>query len=396
MYEVRTTMYEYKRRISMFRRTLLFLITSLFIFTSITTARAFHGSQGSSGALTAQADTQSGSANFGVPIDVPPGRAGIQPNIQLQYSSSLPNGLLGVGWSLELGSIQRSAKKGAPSYTDSDTFVLVQSGSGQELVFDAVTGLYRGKVEGSFMKIEQTAGSWKVTDKSGVQYFFGETASAREYDPANTARVFKWYLERVEDLHGNYMTLDYFRDENKLYPQTIRYTGNAQLGLLPFAQVAFEREARPENGAKYYNAGYRMSIRYRISRITVTVEGNLPRRYDLVYGNSRVTGRSLLSLVTQSGSDGLSSLQPLTFTYQDDADPTYTLVSYFNNGTTQDDRMLLGDFNGDGMTDLANFNRATGQTKVSEANGASFDSPEVWILNFGAGSEIFTGDLTAM
>src|SRR3990167_4377715 len=209
----------------MFKRSLLLFTASLVIFTNVTPARA--GSLPAFTALSAEADPHTGSANFAVPIEVPPGRGGVQPNIQLQYNSSSPNDILGVGWNLELGVVQRSSRSGVPRYDDTDTFVLIQNGGVQELVLDAITGLYRGKTEGSFMKVERTAVFWKVTDKSGIQYFFGETTASREYDPADGNRVFKWCLNKVEDPHGNYLTIAYFWDENKLYPQDVRYTGNS-------------------------------------------------------------------------------------------------------------------------------------------------------------------------
>ena len=297
----------------------------------------FASSQNQFTALSAEADPHTGSANFGVPLDVPPGRGGIQPNIQLQYNSSSSNDILGVGWSLELGAVQRSAKGGVPHYDDTDTFLLVQNGGVQELVFDAGTGLYHGKVEGAFMKIERTSGYWKVMDKNGTQYFFGETTSAREYDPDDTSRVFKWYLNKVEDPRGNNMTIEYFRDENKLYPQDIRYTGNSQKGLSPFAQVAFEREARPENEIDRYNTGFRMSIRLRLSRMTASVDGSLQRKYDFLYSGSKTTGRSLLTSVVQFGSDGFSSLPPMAFSYQTSKNPDFNYaVTSMNNAVAGD------------------------------------------------------------
>src|SRR5439155_7415499 len=53
-----------------------------------------------------------GSFLYNVPIDVPPGLAGMQPALSLQYNSSQGNGLAGVGWDLSLGTLQRSLKKG--------------------------------------------------------------------------------------------------------------------------------------------------------------------------------------------------------------------------------------------------------------------------------------------
>jgi hypothetical protein len=53
-----------------------------------------------------------GTAATSIPIAVPPGRQGLQANISLNYNSGGQNGWLGVGWSLDMGAIQRSTKRG--------------------------------------------------------------------------------------------------------------------------------------------------------------------------------------------------------------------------------------------------------------------------------------------
>ena len=49
-----------------------------------------------------QTDLFTGRAQTSVPIVVPPGRKNIQPNLNLNYSSSGGNGWLGVGWALDM------------------------------------------------------------------------------------------------------------------------------------------------------------------------------------------------------------------------------------------------------------------------------------------------------
>lgn len=53
----------------------------------------------------------SGAAMHTIPIQAPPGRNGIRPDLNLTYNSYQKNGWIGVGWDLEVGAIQRSTKK---------------------------------------------------------------------------------------------------------------------------------------------------------------------------------------------------------------------------------------------------------------------------------------------
>ncbi len=372
----------------MLRRILLSLTTSLFIFTNITTAQAFHGMEG--GTISAQADPYSGGAGFGVPIEVPPGRAGIQPNIQLQYSSSLPNGLLGVGWSLELGSIQRSTHKGVPSYTNSNEFVLIQSGGGQELVFDPTAGFYRAKNEGAFMKTEFVNSTyWRVTDKKGTRYYFGEDQSSREHDPANTARVFKWALNRVEDINGNNMTVSYFKADNKLYPNDINYTGNSQTGSLPFAQVLFNYNVNPNQRVSFIS-GFQVKTTQRLSQINIYGGGTLQGIYKINYAQSTATDRSLIASLVRYAPDQTTALPAQSFVYQS-VKPTYSLVQPVPGSVAR----FAGDFNGDGFSDVALLTSSSGQVDVALSNGSSFGLPQSWISSFGINQNIISGDFNA-
>jgi hypothetical protein len=101
-------------------------------------------------------DLHTGTGNFTIPLALPPGRNGFQPQLNLAYSTGNGNGLFGLGWSLSIPGVSRKTSKGVPQYDDlRDVFIL--SGS-EDLV--RVAGDYPGRVryrprtEGLFALIE--------------------------------------------------------------------------------------------------------------------------------------------------------------------------------------------------------------------------------------------------
>ena len=255
-------------------------------------------------------DLMTGAAVVNVPITVPPGRKNIQPNISLSYSSNSSNGICGVGWRLELGSIQRNTKKGVPNYDNTDSFMANISGANIELV-DIGSGEYRAKQEGAFLKFSFDSTSWEVKDKSGTTYSFGSSADSRQ---ADSGRVFKWCLDKVTDLHGNYMNISRLQDQGQIYPLQIQYTGK-EGGDAPTNTVDFIYEPR-DDAFSNYRSNFEVKTAKRLSAIDIKANGERARKYELNYSYSPDTGRSILTSVTQYGSDGISSLPPITFDYQ--------------------------------------------------------------------------------
>lgn len=60
--------------------------------------------QGWVGTIPGEASADGGSASYRIPIEVPPGRAGMQPEVSLGYGSRQGNGIAGVGWFLSAAS----------------------------------------------------------------------------------------------------------------------------------------------------------------------------------------------------------------------------------------------------------------------------------------------------
>src|ERR671925_1865171 len=70
-------------------------------------------------------DLFAGTGNFTVPIALPPGRNGFQPQLNLVYSTGNGNGPFGLGWSLSVPGVSRKTSKGVPTYQGAeDVFIL--------------------------------------------------------------------------------------------------------------------------------------------------------------------------------------------------------------------------------------------------------------------------------
>lgn len=339
-------------------------------------------------------DPSSGTASISIPIEVPQGRAGIQPNVTLLYNSSGGNGILGVGWSMELGYIQRSTKKGVPQYNNMDTFVLVQAGSSQELVDISGNGTeFRPETEGSFSRIKFDGTAWIITDRKGTKYFFGTSSSSRVVNPASASQVFKWCFERVEDINGNYLTISYLAADNQLYPQEIKYAGNTTANLFPYASIKFFYDVKTNvaDTANSFMSGFKIAQTKCLAAIEVRVDGNLVRKYGLNYIADSVMGKSLLKSATLYGADGTSTLPATMMSYAQASytlDPMINILSLPGNLGNPFYRMM--DINNDGLSDFLDTS-ISGNWKVylnTSKNGTISFGSAVTLSN----SPAFIGD----
>ena len=323
-----------------------------------------------------QPDLFTGTLHYSMPIEAPAGRHGLQPNLELIYrSNNNSNGWIGVGWELDIQSIERNALNGIDY--DGDSYVLRMSGSSNDLIYDPAAGFYRLKIEGAFYKIEKITSPvdgksyWKVTDKTGKWFRYGYTAGSRQDDPpgdtANSAyKIYKWCLDHVEDTNGNYMSYSYIKDSGQIYLDQIDYTGNSISSMGTTNYIKFFSDNDRLDAPEMYGTDFKVVTAKRLQTIYVVGNGNPVRAYQLKYNPSASSGRNLLASVQQYGKDvaitngavtGGTALPAITFGWEDDSffssiwsgveDGPNGIIEYPPNG-----RCFSGDLNGDGRTDM--------------------------------------------
>jgi RHS repeat-associated protein len=281
-------------------------------------------------------DLFTGTGNFSVPLALPAGRNGFQPELTLGYSTGGSNSAFGLGWNLGVPGVLRKTSEGIPRYDDErDVFIL--SGA-EDLVpivrtdlFDPAAATikvgfktqYRPRTEGLFARIEHYRyldgrNYWQVRSKDGLVSYYGEellpitvagdtptappvanTANtAIIADPFYPANVFGWHLTRTVDPFGNEIRYRYERESvtegphqyEQTYLRDIRY-GDYQVGspaetrYLLSVELTYS-DTRPDPFSTYDSGFEQRTTRRCVSIDTFTH----PETVDLPAGHAAGTG----------------------------------------------------------------------------------------------------------
>jgi len=175
----------------------------------------------------------SGAATFGYPFQIPAGRGGLQPQLALSYSSRNVDHLkgwyqsdwVGHGWSL--GTVEITRRLGTnTTQTDADCtndFTLVFNGTGYQLVAGTNNRYYTREESQLYIQYMPSGGNnetgtyWIVRDGGGATYRLGDVASAEQRVRCTDGqyRASRWRLEKVSDVYGNQMRLDYLEEKRQ-------------------------------------------------------------------------------------------------------------------------------------------------------------------------------------
>lgn len=183
-----------------------------------------------------------GSLAYDVPIDVPPGRAGMAPRLGLHYSSSgALRGGVAVGWTLPLPSIERDL-----AISDAVVYTADLGGERSHLVPIVDAALpgeqYRAEDDAAQARFERVPGvdvttsTWTATLPDGRRFDFTGSAAA-PFAPT------RWRVQRQLDADGN--RIDYTWTHvisggfDEWVVTRIEYGTNAGAGVIAHARVDF-------------------------------------------------------------------------------------------------------------------------------------------------------------
>ena len=322
--------------------------------------------QSQGGGAAFQTDEFTGAFGYAIPIELSPGRSGATPSLALSYSSSGGNGWIGVGWSLDVGFIERDGKDGVPikwattpvpapitpallpvsplQYDDTKGFTFSLQGKASRLVLtNDVTKEYRPERDTDGLRFLYKSTGWEVYDKAGTKYTFGSLSESPnsvmtnpETTAAGNAKTYRWGLSSSTDTNNNRVLYEYEPPasfSNQLYLKRIQYNGHTSQAAPYTHSVDFTLEDRKDaslvdrDNLVSYRTGYKVETKKRLKAMTVSVCSNpascavtpqRARRYDLAYTQSPSTGRSLLHTVTELGKQGTTRVHdPITLEYQE-------------------------------------------------------------------------------
>jgi len=344
-------------------------------------------------------DKNTGALESTYPISVPPGRNGLQPDLDLVYNSqnSQPGSIFGEGWSIGIPYIERLNKSGVENLYSTSTLNYFTSSLDGELVTTSTatsTGVtYVARTEnGTFSQYTFSSSSddWTMTDKKGTQYVFGSTSDSQESSLTNATNTFKWMLKTVTDTNGNSILYTYFNDSGQIYPSSTVYTNTSSTtGIF---SVNFLRASSTDN-ATSTATGFAVNSNYRVSEIDVNVSSTWVRKYVLNYTTGDNGYTTLLHSITESGENASGTVvsEPTsTFTYQTQT-PGWTSSSTWNppvpfvsNGGG-DNGYRLADLTGNGLEDIISSSSAYLNSTSSWVSSSTWDAPISFTTSTGSG-----------
>ncbi len=357
-------------------------------------------------------DLFTGTGNFSVPVAVPPGRNGFQPELTLGYSTGNGNGTFGLGWALGIPGVTRKTSRGIPVYADKqDVFILSGAEDLVPVKEETAQGhqktTYRPRTEGLFARIvhhKKTSGEnfWEVRSKDGLISFYGTPDSEGNdpcviANPENRKAIFAWCLSKTVDPYGNEIVYEYERElvatdsatnphvYDQLYLSSIKYAQYVDNNEKKYlCEVKFNYEERPDPFSSY-RQGFEMRTTRRCATIETYTHADETRKtktyhFNYLSGDKLpLNGASMLKSVSVEGHHGEISewMPPLEFgysTYKPSRRGLRSIEGPIPVMSLSQPGFELVDLNGNGLPDLLQLDGIAARYWTNKGDG-KFSNP---------------------
>ena len=260
-------------------------------------------------------------AGYTIPIEVVPGTMGMQPNLSIVYNSMSGMGLLGMKWNM--AGLSAITLCGQTPYYDNGNITAINFNllsnsnrfalDGERLLnIEGIYGVsdteYATELE-NFTRVVSTGYTLKIPFFNFTKYVtthftaYTDDGTIIEYGRTNDSKqklenanysVLSWYINQATDANGNYMTYHYGGSNGEIWIDSIKYTGNDNFGMQPYAKVVFDYIELPDTMGKntYFVGGYGVPQTKLIQTITVSYKDTLVRKYEFIYNTSDLGERT--------------------------------------------------------------------------------------------------------
>ena len=299
--------------------------------------------------------TDTGGADFSVPIMLPSGVKNIIPSLALNYNSQNGNGEAGWGWNI--AGLSTISRIGATQFHDGvidpvdfdalDRYAL----DGQRLIL--VEGEFYG-ADGSVYKTENYSNIKVVASSNRFIVYYPDGSKAFYYSRSN-----EWKIFLFVDPHGNKINYRYKVSGTLSLIESIHYGSKSSNTEDSPNEVEFIYEEVDPRRMNYVGGNF-YYFKHLLKEIKISTKGELYRNYSLSQGYTP-SGYAQVNKIVESTST--TQKPPITFVYDlptnDLIEKKHELNPQSSVFTPDDSHILSGDFNGDGKVDYAEYSKTS-------------------------------------
>ena len=313
-----------------------------------------------------------GAAVYSIPLLLPHGLGKMTPEIAISYNNQAGNGLLGWAWDLSgLSSINRVGQTlyhddnhTAVNFT-SDRFMM----DGKRLML--CSGNYGGNSSIYKTEMDETSKITAFTDgyngparflvykKDGTRWEYGYTDDSRVEVQNKNDVVLKWLVNKIMDPDGNYISFHYDESQStgESYINSIDYTLNDNAGIQIMYRIDFLYEDKEDYEVGYVYGGLVQNKKL-LKSITIRnmMTGAVLYDYSFDYLEPGTFATDIKFMYHRLKSIGLTAgdmkLNPTIISWNKSSHYPNKFMSYSLNQGMFNKVPFVGDFNGDGYSDV--------------------------------------------